>query len=590
MSKSRITVLLVILLIVACVVCFLTGCTSKYENKSNSPGNQISSNAEEVIIPENVDLIGSNYDFTTNGETTILLSNSTATVNGSGATISNDSNGTTIEITNAGTYHLKGKLEDGQIIVNAPSAKVKLILDNVSINSKNTSAIYVYKSEYTIIELASGTTNALTYASTYQYSMNYSSEADSEPNATIYSKSDLIIDGTGALTLNGKHSNGIISKDNLKIVDATLHVTAENNGINGKDSLIIQNANITIDAKGDGLRSTNDTDTTLGFIQILDSDIKINAGEDGIQAETNLAISGGTLNITTGNGYTSQKSSDTSMKGMKAGKVITIDGASVEINANDDAIHSNGNVNILSGTYTIKTSDDGIHADETLVITSGDINIPYSHEALEGDNIIIYDGNLDVTGTDDGINVNGGANNAGMFGGFGGRGMNQNASSNTSTETASHQLVIKGGNIIVHSDGDGLDSNGSIEISGGTVIVYGPTNNGNGAIDYDGTFNINGGTLIAIGASGMAMSPSNTSSQSSLMYDVSNGKAGSEIVLKDANGKEIIKVTAEKQFSNVVISSPEMTSEGTYTLTIDGMEAVATTGNAGFGRKRTRRI
>ena len=120
-------------------------------------------------------------------------------------------------------------------------------------------------------------------------------------------------------------------------------------------------------------------------------------------------------------------------------------------------------------------------------------------------------------------------------------------------------------------------------MSGGTVIVYGPTNSGNGAIDYDGTFDITGGTLIAIGSSGMAMSPSNTSSQTSLMYNVSNGKAGSEIVLKNASGKEIIKVTSEKQFSNVVISTPELSEEETYSLTIDGVEASITTGNQGLG-------
>lgn len=573
MSKNRIAVLLVILAVAAVTVCFLTSFKTKDKNNNQTSGmTSISTDVEEVVIPTNVDTIGDNYNFTTNGETTILLSGTSATVNGSGVSVSTTSNGTTIEITSAGTYHVTGSLEDGQIVVNAPKEKVKIILDNASIISQSSSAIYVYKSEYTIIELASGTTNTLTDAFSYDYALTYSSEEDVEPNATLYSKSDLIIDGLGTLNVNANHSNGIISKDNLKIVDAVINITAENNGINGKDSAMIQNAIVTINAKGDGIRSTNDTDETLGFIQMENSTVNITAGEDGIQAETNVTISGGTYTLETGSGYTGKNSSDSSMKGIKAGKIITIDGAIVNMNSVDDAIHSNGNVNILSGTYTIKTLDDGIHADETIVIVSGDISIPSSHEALEGDNIIIYDGNLDLTGDDDGINVNGGVNNAGMFGGR-----------NAEVDTSANKLVIKGGNIIVHSNGDGLDSNGSIEMSGGTVIVYGPTNSGNGAIDYDGTFNITGGTLIAIGSSGMAMSPSSTSSQSSLMYNVSNGKAGSEIILKDASGKEIIKVTAEKQFNNVVISTPEITSDGNYTLTVDGTEATATTGNAGFG-------
>lgn len=129
-------------------------------------------------------------------------------------------------------------------------------------------------------------------------------------------------------------------------------------------------------------------------------------------------------------------------------------------------------------------------------------------------------------------------------------------------------IKITGGTLSVDAGGDGLDSNGSLIISGGTVYVAGPVNNGNGAIDYNGDGIITGGVVIAAGSSGMAQGFDDSSSQCSVLYNLTTQQeAGTTITLKDKDGNELISFTPEKKYSSVVISSPKLQTGSTYTLT-----------------------
>lgn len=130
-------------------------------------------------------------------------------------------------------------------------------------------------------------------------------------------------------------------------------------------------------------------------------------------------------------------------------------------------------------------------------------------------------------------------------------------------------MNISGGKLYVNASGDGLDANGSIFMTGGTVIVSGPTDNGNGALDYDNEFVISGGILASIGSSGMAQAPGSTSSQCSIMANVS-GQAGTLIHVQDTDGNTIINLKSEKSFSSVVISSPKLVSGQSYQIYTDG--------------------
>jgi hypothetical protein len=129
-------------------------------------------------------------------------------------------------------------------------------------------------------------------------------------------------------------------------------------------------------------------------------------------------------------------------------------------------------------------------------------------------------------------------------------------------------ISIAGGTIHLNSTGDGIDSNGNLYVSGGTLYVDGPTSDGEGAMDYDGAADISGGTIIIVGSSGMAQSFSNTSTQASILYNLTSKlEAGTTVNLKDANGKVLISYTPEKAYQSVLISTPEMGIGSTYTLT-----------------------
>ena len=320
--KTRIIgILAVLVLIVATFLFFKMYQNSKGESNIKRNATEVEDKSikeidTDALSLETVDFKESNFDF--DNETIIELEDNNIKVNGSNVKV----DGNTIFITGAGAYRVKGTLSNGRIIVNAPKEYVKIILDNANITCDNSSPIYVYKSKTTVIYLADDSENYLTDGVAYSYVDEYSIEEDEEPNATLYSKSDLVIMGSGSLNIKGNFNNGITSKDTLYIKGATINVESKNNGINGKDSNTIENAVIAIVSGGDAIRSTNDKDTSLGWINISNSTIKITSEEDGIQAETDLVIKDSTLDIKTGGGSSSSKKVNNEMFGIEINFLI----------------------------------------------------------------------------------------------------------------------------------------------------------------------------------------------------------------------------------------------------------------------------
>lgn len=508
----------------------------------------------------------------------ITLNDSKVIIEGNNVT----NNENTIIIKSAGVYYITGSISDGNILIEAGKEdNVQLVLDNCSITSITTAPINGITANKLTITLAENSENVITDSNAYTV---FTDAESSEPDAAIFAKTDLVINGTGKLTVNSNYSDGIASKDGLKIINSNIYINSTDDGIRGKDYIAINNANITIDAKGDGLKSTNSEDTQLGYIAIEGGTINVIAKADGIQAETVLNISqDANINIITNGEITSSKqnygfsgfssyqstssnSEDSkSSKGLKAGSEITVDGATIEIESADDSIHSNGIVVIHKGTINVSSGDDGIHADTNIVINDGNIDIKKSYEGIESSYIEINGGAISVVASDDGINVAGGNDSSSMS--------DRPGKNNFSTMADSaRKLVINNGNITVNSTGDGLDANGSIYINGGNVLVAGPTSGGNGALDYDSECVIAGGNVIIYGSTDMWLNPSNSSIQYSLTYKVS-GKSEDNIVLKDSSGNEVCSFNTIKSYGAITISNSSIQKGVTYTLDINGTTA-----------------
>lgn len=550
----------------ALVMAALAGCGQTGTAGSSS---DVSSNGAYITTAvsenqKNIELTDSNVDinFTDRDKSSeydessaikITLNGSSAVVSGSEVNIS----GSTVTITSAGTYIISGSLSDGQIVIAASdSDKVQLVLNNAEINCNTSAAVYVKSADKVFVTLPAGTTNSLGGGTEYVQT------DDNTVDGVIFSKSDLTLNGTGTLKIDADYRHGIVTKDTLCITGGTYVIDAVKTCLAGKDGIKILDGSFTLTAGSKGLNSGNDDDAKAGSIY----------------------IAGGTFTI----------------------------------KSEDDSIHADGSCIIAGGTYTIAAGDDGIHANYDTIITDGSITITDSYEGIEGRRITVSGGTINLTASDDGINAaTGGSSDEqrmpggqkGEFGGFGRQkgadvqsqemqmpqdGQQPQEMQAPASRSASDDDVyvkITGGTITVNAGGDGIDSNGNLYITGGTVYVAGPTSNGDGALDYEEEASITGGTLIAAGSSGMAQGMGSNSTQCSMLVNLSETiAAGSVISLKDSSGNVLISWTSPKQFSSVVISTAELAQGSTYALVTGDtqtevtLSSVATTsGSAGFG-------
>ena len=503
--------------------------------------------------------------------TKITLNKNTAECSADTVTVS----GSTVTITDEGSYLLSGTLNDGMIIIEAEKTdKVRLILDNVTVTSKTSAPIYVKQADKVFITLAEGSENALTNSG------EFTAIDDNNIDAVIFSKEDLTLNGSGALTIKTEYGHGIVSKDSLVFTSGTYNITSKKHAISGKDSVSIAAGTFRLTSGSDGIHSENTDDASLGFIYVADGTFEIAAGTDGLDTSYILQIDGGTFHITTGGGsanssthsdgtsnpewgnWGNQSDTDTttdtaSAKGLKADGVLYITNGSFTIDSSDDSVHSNSDIRVDGGTFSIASGDDGFHADSNTTINNGDINISVSYEGIEGQSIDIANGTIKINSSDDGLNAAGGKDQSSTDGR---PGMNEFSADESA------YLSISGGTIDISAGGDGIDSNGSLTVSGGDITVYGTTNSGNSVVDYDGESAITGGTFISAGFSGMSQNFGNNSTQGSILVDLSSQSAGSAVTLTDESGSIITSYTPASEYSSVLISSPSIQAGKTYTL------------------------
>ena len=663
----RLTLRLLCIALCACMA--LNGCSS-----TSLPDDTLSSEQEEtessVSSSEDSAYTYSDYElddsFDRQSAASITLSGSTAQSNGSGVSINN----ATVTISKEGCYLISGELEDGQIIVDAgDSDKVQLVLDNASIHCSTGSAILVRNADNVKVTLAADSENELSDGTEYQTD-------DDNPDAALFSKDDLVINGSGSLTVQGNYKHGIAGNDDLVITGGRLTVNSLSHALRGKDSVAILDGTFVLTSQKDGIQASNTEDSTKGWVQIDGGNFTIQSSGDGIQAETNLSIYDGSFTITSGGGAvngadhtenrgggfgrpggnrpdsangqtspempsqpaeggqtpsempsqpaeggqtpsempsqpaeggqtpsempsqpaegeqsssgnesdyselifdpddfddTSTADSDTtvSTKGIKAGNALLIQQGTFVIDSADDAIHSNYSVTIDGSSFQISSGDDGIHAEAYLNINGGTTTIAESYEGLEAAQIHISGGTTQVFSSDDGLNAAGGSpfelvdgllvlkdtSSSDTEQTFGGRGGMFEVEDNC-------DITISGGNLTVTtSNGDGIDSNGSLNVSGGTVLVFGSSSGGEGALDYTGSSSISGGTLVALGSSGMAQSMEPDDSHATLMVTWDEVQpAGTRLTLCTQQGEILCSLQSTNSFQTAVISTDSLSA------------------------------
>ncbi len=381
-----------------------TGATA--QQVSNTDAGTAAS-ASSALLTDNADTHaqGDDVDYDAAEASTITLADGASAASAeSGVTIDGD----TITISAPGTYLVSGSLSDGSLVVDSSAeGKVRLVLDGADITNSAGAAVNVLAADEVVVVLAEGSSNSLADGS------GYDTSAEDAPNAALFSMADLTIGGIGALSVTGNTADGITSKDDLVILGGTIKVTAADDGIRGKDYLVITGGTLDVTATGgDALKSDNEDDDTVGYVRIDGGEVTLNAGDDGIHAEGDLGILGGTLTVTQ------------STEGLEGANLV-IEGGATSVTADDDGL------NATQGT----SSDSG-----------GGGGMGGGGMSDDGSQLVISGGTLVVNSGGDGLDSNGAVS------------------------------ITGGTTVVSGPTGNGngsLDANGGITVDGGTLLAAG---------------------------------------------------------------------------------------------------------------------
>ena len=468
-------------------------------------------------------------------ETAIDLSNPTAT---DGVTVEDD----TLTITKAGTYKLSGEYQ-GQIKVEtADSDAVRLVLDNANITNSSGAALNVVNADEVILYSASGTTNTISDGA------DYTATGEDDPDAVVYSKADLTIAGEGTLKVNGNHEDGIHTSDGLVIASGTLEVNAANTGIKGKDYVDILGGTINVTAQQDGIKSTNDTDEGKGWTRLSNGTVTVNAGDDGFKASRVVEISGGSLTV------------EQSDEGIEA-QYINVSGGDVNVTSADDGMNASLKTSDSESTDSSANTSDTANQQQGS-LPGGQQNGTSNQQqqgmgqppAMPGGNA--QDGKSQNGTTGTGQQGMGQPPQGGMPGGGGG-----------TFEVIDAAINVSGGHVTVNAEGDGIDSNGVTTLSGGTLIVNGPSQGGNAALDTNGDLLLNGATVLSGSTADMFEAPSTNSTSGYLKLTNSSGfEQGSTVQVADSSGKVVANYKVTKSnVQLVLVSSSSIVKGQSYT-------------------------
>ena len=293
------------------------------------------------------------------------------------------SDGKDVTITEAGVYIISGTAKDVSIIVDAADdAKVQLVLENANITNADSPCIYVKNADKVFVTTASGSENTLTVSG------SFTADGDTNTDAVIFSKDDIVLNGEGKLNISST-DNGISGKDDIKITGGSYKLTTVKDSIEANDSISVYDGTFEINSSKDAFHSENDDDDTVGWIYIKGGTFNIKASSDSIQATTIAQIDGGTFELV-------------SSEGVEATYVI-INGGDISITASDDGINASRKSNSVGtptiefngGTTTIvmgQGDTDAVDANGNIIVNGGTINVTAQMSSFDYDGTAQYNG------------------------------------------------------------------------------------------------------------------------------------------------------------------------------------------------------
>lgn len=472
----------------------------------------------------------------------VALSDSGTTADGEGVSV----DGNVVTISAAGTYVLTGELTDGQVVVDADGEKVQLVLAGASVSSADSAAVYVKAAEKVFLTLADGTQNSL--ATTGEYAASDEANID----GVVWAKSDLTVNGAGSLSVSSASGHGIVCKDDLVMVSGSVNVEAAGHAIQAKDSATLTGGEWALTAGTDGIHCGTDEDTSgeKGSVLIAGGSVSITAGSDGVDAAGVLEVDGGDVDVSAGD------------DGLHAEYALQVDGGSIEVSKSYEGLEGS-TVTINAGEVDVTSSDDGINAaGEPSSSTGG------SGGGSEPDGSAAADGapqapeGAGEPPQQDGAQPGAGQPSDGQPGGGQAGGMDEN------DPTAS--LAINGGVIRIEAQGDGVDSNGDLTVTGGELYVSGPNSGGDGMLDFAGTGTVTGGVVMCAGTSSMLQTFSADGSSQGTIAVSASGNAGDLIQLLDEGGNVLASFSPTTSYECILVSAPAVRAGATLTLSHAG--------------------
>lgn len=517
------------------------------QSEGSAASSELETDAEHLISVADIvtdrDLEGA---WEEDGATKVSLSDDGCAVDGAGAV----ADGTTVTITAGGTYVLTGQISAGQVVVNAGSEKVQLVLDGASVTSADSAAILVRAAKKVWLTLADGTQNKLATSGSFAEDDEFSIDG------AVWCKSDLTINGTGALEMSSAEGHGIACKDELALVSGDVEVEAARHAVQAQDAACVVAGTWSLTAGTDGIHCGDDDDAEKGSVLIVGGTVSIDAASDGVDAANVLEVDGGEVTVSAGD------------DGLHSERALQVDGGTVTVTKSYEGLEGS-TVTVNGGVIDVTSSDDGVNAagDPTGDSSAEATGVGASGPEADGEQHEVA-ANSGQAPTGDGQAPEGADAQAPT--GAGGQapadaGGQAPGAGGAMDYDSTAQVTINGGELTIQAGGDGIDSNGDLTVTGGETYVFGPTSDGDGSLDFAGAGTVTGGVVMCVGPSGMAQNFGDASTQGSMLVSAS-GQAGDAIQLADEDGNVVASCEARTSYSCVLVSAPSVESGKTYTL------------------------